>query len=54
MKKPAFPHTLEAALDPEWLTYALTPLTGGAQVTEVAMVELIRTVATKVRFYRCL
>ena len=50
MTTPAFPHTLQAALDPAWLTYALTPLTGGAAVTSVETVEVIRTVATKVRF----
>jgi hypothetical protein len=50
MTNPAFPHTREAALDPKWLTYALTPLTGGAKVTAVETVEVIRTVATKIRF----
>jgi len=50
MPTPAFPHTLEAALDPEWLTYALTPLTGGTAVISVETVEVIRTVATKIRF----
>jgi hypothetical protein len=39
------PKTLEAALDPAWLSMAL-----GATVTSVEQVELIRTVATKVRF----
>lgn len=41
----AVPATLEAALDPEWLSQAL-----GARVTSVEQVELIKTVATKVRF----
>src|SRR5580700_7517258 len=44
------PRTLAQALDPTWLTQALVPVTGGAPVTEVKTVELIRTVATKVRF----
>ena len=41
----AVPATLEAALDPEWLSQAL-----GSRVTSVEQVELIKTVATKVRF----
>ena len=44
------PRTLAEALDPTWLTQALTPVTGGARVTAVETVEVIRTVATKVRF----
>jgi hypothetical protein len=44
------PSTLPQALDPAWLTQALAPLTGGATVTAVETVEVIRTVATKVRF----
>lgn len=44
------PRTLEQALDPEWLTRALAPVTGGATVTSVETVEVLRTVATKVRF----
>ncbi|CAN7314478.1 aminoglycoside phosphotransferase family protein [Phenylobacterium sp. LjRoot225] len=44
------PHTLAQALDAAWLTKALTPLTGGATVTGVETVEVIKTVATKVRF----
>jgi hypothetical protein len=39
------PLTLERALDPEWLSQAL-----GRKVTSSAQVELIKTVATKVRF----
>lgn len=41
----AVPATLKAALDPDWLSQAL-----GARVASVEQVELIRTVATKVRF----
>lgn len=44
------PRTLAQALDPAWLTRALVPVTGGAPVTAVDTVEVIRTVATKVRF----
>jgi Phosphotransferase enzyme family len=44
------PRTLEQALDARWLTQALTPVTGGAPITTVETVEVIRTVATKVRF----
>jgi hypothetical protein len=44
------PTTLEGALDPVWLTEALAPVSGGRAVTCVEMVEVIRTVATKVRF----
>jgi Phosphotransferase enzyme family len=39
------PETLERALDPEWLSFAL-----GHEVTSVETVELLKTVATKVRF----
>jgi hypothetical protein len=44
------PRTLAEALDPAWLTQALIPVTGGAGITAVETVEVIRTVATKVRF----
>jgi Phosphotransferase enzyme family len=44
------PRTLDQALDPAWLTRALAPVTNGAPVTSVEVVEVIRTVATKVRF----
>lgn len=44
------PRTLAQALDAGWLTKALAPVTGGAAVTAVETVEVIRTVATKVRF----
>jgi aminoglycoside phosphotransferase (APT) family kinase protein len=37
-------------MDPAWLTEALRPLSGGAPVTGVEVVEVIRTMATKVRF----
>ncbi len=47
---PAFPVTQAQALDPAWLTSALAPLTGGARITAVETVEVIRTVATKIRF----
>src|ERR1044072_6252378 len=44
------PQTLARALDPEWLTKALAADTGGAAVTAVNAVEVLRTMATKVRF----
>jgi hypothetical protein len=47
---PPAPRTLEQALDPKWLTHALKPVTGGATITEVETVEVLRTMATKVRF----
>jgi hypothetical protein len=46
----AVPTTLEAALDPVWLAKALKEIGGGQAVTEVNVVEVIRTMATKVRF----
>jgi hypothetical protein len=49
MSRP-LPRTLEQALDPAWLTEALAPVSKGARVTEVETVELLKTVATKVRF----
>jgi aminoglycoside phosphotransferase (APT) family kinase protein len=47
---PAAPRTKAEALDPAWLTQALKPLTGGATVTGVEVVEVLRTMATKIRF----
>lgn len=44
------PRTLEQALDRDWLTRALTPVSGGAAVIDRETVEVIRTMATKVRF----
>lgn len=44
------PTTMAAALDPAWLTAALARISGGRRVTDVRSVEVIRTVATKVRF----
>jgi hypothetical protein len=44
------PRTLDAAMDPAWLTQALGPLTGGASIASVDIVEVLRTMATKVRF----
>src|SRR5690606_5367080 len=44
------PRTLDEALDPQWLGEALASVSGGGKVTAVEQVELIKTVATKVRF----
>jgi hypothetical protein len=50
MPKVEVPLTLERALDPEWLTTALAPVSGGKPVTRVEQVDLLKTTATKVRF----
>jgi len=44
------PETLEQALDPAWLGEALAAVGQGGRVTAVETVEVIKTVATKVRF----
>ncbi|WP_159978667.1 MULTISPECIES: aminoglycoside phosphotransferase family protein [unclassified Novosphingobium] len=44
------PATLAQALDPQWLALALADIAGGRAIAAVEQVELIRTVATKVRF----
>ncbi len=44
------PSTLDEALDPAWLSEALASVAQGGKVTAVETVELIKTVATKVRF----
>lgn len=46
----SIPATQAGALDPVWLSAALARVSGGRQVTAVEVVEVIRTVATKVRF----
>jgi aminoglycoside phosphotransferase (APT) family kinase protein len=46
----AVPATLAEALDAGWLGQALSAVSGGKAVTAVEQVEVIRTVATKVRF----
>lgn len=48
--KIAVPATLAEALDPDWLTPVLSEFSGGSRVVSVEQVEVIRTVATKVRF----
>jgi len=48
MLKP--PRTLAEATDKAWLTQALEPVSGGAAIESVEVVEVIRTMATKVRF----
>lgn len=44
------PATLDEALDPAWLGQALASVGQGGKVTAVETVEVIKTVATKVRF----
>lgn len=44
------PATLEEALAADWLTETLAEVSDGKAVTQVETVEVIRTVATKVRF----
>jgi hypothetical protein len=44
------PDTLPQALHAPWLEQALAPVIGAAAITAVDTVEIIRTVATKVRF----
>jgi hypothetical protein len=44
------PATLEQALDADWLSTVLAPVSSGQQVVAVETVEVIKTVATKVRF----
>lgn len=42
--------TLDQALDPRWLSAALAGISGGRAVAAVDVVEVLRTMATKVRF----
>lgn len=42
--------TLEQALDPRWLAAALGGVSGGREIAAVETVEVLRTMATKVRF----
>lgn len=44
------PATLAEALDPRWLAPVLAHLSGGRAIAAVETLEVIRTVATKVRF----
>jgi hypothetical protein len=44
------PRTLQEATDQEWLTQALEPVSGGAPIESFEVVEVIKTMATKVRF----
>lgn len=48
--EPPVPRTRDAAMDPAWLSHALKSLTGDARIESVEVVEVIRTMATKVRF----
>lgn len=44
------PLRTQEALDPAWLSRVLAPLTGGAPIESVDVVEVIRTTASKIRF----
>ena len=44
------PRTLKDATDRDWLTEALAPVSGGAAIESLEVVEVIKTMATKVRF----
>jgi hypothetical protein len=46
----AAPSTLQQAIDPAWLQQALASVIGKQPITSVETVEVIRTMATKVRF----
>ncbi|MEZ5743677.1 MAG: aminoglycoside phosphotransferase family protein [Sphingomonadaceae bacterium] len=46
----AVPRTQDEALNPAWLAQALASVGGGAAVDSVETVEVIKTVATKIRF----
>ncbi len=43
------PETLDGAIDPEWLTKALAPISGGSRVASVKLAQLIKAMASKVR-----
>jgi hypothetical protein len=44
------PRTLSEAMDKAWLAPALAPVSGGAPIESLEVVEVIKTMATKVRF----
>ena len=48
--KIAVPATAAEALDPAWLSQALSEVSGGKAVTSVEQVEYLKTMATKIRF----
>lgn len=45
----AVPKSVEEALDPQWLSAVLAPVSDGAPVIDVEVAELIKTTASKVR-----
>lgn len=47
--QPEVPIRLEQALDREWLSAALAPVSGGSPVISVELTELIKTMASKAR-----
>jgi hypothetical protein len=47
---PSVPTTAAEALDPARLSHILAPITGGRAIERVTVVEVIRTMATKIRF----
>lgn len=50
LEKLTVPTTLDGVLDPVWLAEALASVSGGRAVAAVETAEVLRTVATKVRF----
>lgn len=44
------PSEMDDALNPEWLRGALAPISGGAEVVSITIVDKLETVAAKVRF----
>ena len=47
--QPYIPATLQEALDPNWLAFALEPVSGGSALKSVEVAETIKTMASKVR-----
>jgi aminoglycoside phosphotransferase (APT) family kinase protein len=50
MQAATIPDTLDQVLDPAWLSAALAPVSGGAGVIAVNLSEIIKTMASKIRF----
>jgi hypothetical protein len=48
-ENPGVPTTLEGAVDPHWLERALSPFSNGDRVVSVRVIDVIKTMASKVR-----